>query len=121
MYRTMLRLGALAVLSLQLGLTETHARSVVEEQVIKIEVRKFEYDRPEIILKKGVPVVFELTSLDRVHGFNIPDFKTRVDVVPGMVTRVRIVPDRAGTFVFFCDVFCGEGHDNMSGEIIVNN
>ena len=53
-----------------------------EEQVIRLTAKKFEYDLREITLKKGVPVVLELTSLDRVHGFNQPDFGVRGDAVP---------------------------------------
>lgn len=92
-----------------------------EEQVIRLTAKKFEYDLREIALKKGVPVVLELTSLDRVHGFNQPDFGVRGDAVPGMVTRIRFTPDKAGEFVFFCDVFCGDGHEEMSGTLIVKD
>jgi len=35
------------------------------------------------------------------------------------VARVRFTPDRAGTFPFLCDIFCGEGHEGMSGKIVV--
>ncbi len=92
-----------------------------EEQVIRLTAKKFEYDLREITLKKGVPVVLELTSLDRVHGFNQPDFGVRGDAVPGMVTRIRFTPDKTGEFVFFCDVFCGDGHEEMSGTLIVKD
>lgn len=114
------RLGAVALAAL-LGVASVYANPAAEEPVIRIGVKKFEYSPSEIVLKKGVPVVIELTSLDRVHGFNLPDFKTRADVIPGMVTRVRLVPDKAGTFEFFCDVFCGDGHEEMSGKIIVKD
>ncbi len=43
------------------------------EQVIKITAKKFEYNPNVIKIKTGVPVVFEFTSLDRVHGFTVPD------------------------------------------------
>jgi len=91
------------------------------EQVIRITAKKFEYHHGEIALKKGVPVVLELTSLDRVHGFNLPDFALRADIVPGRVTRIRFTPGKTGKFVFFCDVFCGDGHDEMSGDLIVKD
>ena len=90
-----------------------------EEKVIKITAKKFEYSPNEVRLKKGVPVVLELTSLDRLHGFNIFDFGVRADINPGQVTRVRIVPEKTGTFVFRCDIYCGEGHENMEGKLIV--
>ena len=89
------------------------------EQVIHLTAKKFEYTPNEITLKKGVPVVLEISSLDRDHGFKVPELGVRADVKPGETTRVRIVPDRAGRFEFHCDVFCGSGHEDMAGEIVV--
>ena len=89
------------------------------EQVIHLTAKKFEYTPNEITLKKGVPVTIEITSLDRDHGFKVPELGVRADVKPGETTRVRIVPDRIGRFEFRCDVFCGSGHEDMAGEFIV--
>jgi cytochrome c oxidase subunit II len=89
------------------------------EQVIHITAKKFEYNPSEIILKKGVPVVLELTSLDRVHGFRLTEFGIRADIKPGEVTRVRLVPQETGRFTFACDVFCGVSHEEMAAEIVV--
>ena len=88
-------------------------------QVIKITAKRYEYNPNRITLKKGVPVTLEFTSLDRLHGFNCPDLGIRADILPGKVSRVRFVPKKAGTFPFHCDNFCGEGHENMTGEFIV--
>jgi cytochrome c oxidase subunit 2 len=90
-----------------------------KERVIRVTARKFVFLPREIRLKKGVPVVFELVTADVVMGFNAPDFKVRADIIPGQVSRVRFTPDKTGTFVFLCDVFCGEGHEGMSGQIHV--
>ena len=89
------------------------------EQVIHLTAKKFEYTPNEITLKKGVPVTIEITSLDRDHGFKVPELGVRADVKPGETTRVRIVPDRVGRFEFRCDVFCGSGHEDMAGEFNV--
>jgi cytochrome c oxidase subunit II len=89
------------------------------EQVVRMTAKKFEYTPSQITLKKGVPVVLEITALDRDHGFKVPELGVRADLKSGQVTRVRIVPDRTGTFEFRCDVFCGSGHEDMSGEIVV--
>ncbi|HEY6873887.1 MAG TPA: cupredoxin domain-containing protein [Geobacteraceae bacterium] len=89
------------------------------EQVIKVTAKKFEYSPNEITVKKGVPVTLEFTSLDRPHGFNCPDLAIRTDIMPGKVNRVHFVPQKTGTFEFHCDLFCGEGHENMTGKIIV--
>ena len=90
-----------------------------EEKVIRVSARKFVFTPNEIALKKGEPVVFELTAQDVFMGFNVPEFKTRSDIVPGKVMRMALTPDRAGTFTFLCDVFCGDGHESMSGKIVV--
>ena len=89
------------------------------ERVVRIKVKRFEYLPKEITLKKGVPVVLELESLDVPHGFNLPDLGVRADVLPGRTARVRIVPEQAGRFAFHCDIFCGTGHEELEGAIVV--
>ena len=89
------------------------------EQVIRITARKFVFLPGEITLKKGMPVVLEFVSADVVMGFSAPDFKVRADIVPGQAARVRIVPQNLGSFDFVCDIFCGDGHESMSGKIHV--
>ena len=89
------------------------------ERVIQITAKKFDFAPASIELKVGVPVVLELRSLDRKHGFAAPDLKVETQIEPGEVTRVRIVPDKAGTFEFHCHVFCGGGHEEMTGQIVV--
>jgi len=89
------------------------------ERVIKITAHKFTYEPNEIQLKVGEPVVLELTSKDVTHGFNLPDLGLRADLEPGETVRVRLVPEKAGTFEFHCDNFCGIDHENMSATITV--
>ena len=60
-----------------------------------------------------------LTSEDRIHGFKMPDFGLRTDIVPGQETRVTITPDKEGDFTYFCDVFWGGGHEDMNGTLVV--
>jgi len=81
--------------------------------------KKFVFVPEEIALKKGEAVTLEFTSADVLMGFNAPDFKLRTDIVPGMTTRVRFTPDRVGTFTFICDVFCGDGHEDMAGRFVI--
>jgi cytochrome c oxidase subunit 2 len=90
-------------------------------RVIAVSVKKFEFSVKEITVKKGETVVIEVTSEDRVHGFSLPAFGVRGDVVPGSVTRIALTPDREGSFEFLCDVFCGEGHEDVTGTLIVKD
>jgi cytochrome c oxidase subunit 2 len=89
------------------------------EQVIQVTAKRFVYSPKDITVKKGVPVVLEFTSLDRLHGFNCPGLGIRTDIPPQKVTKLRFVPQKVGTFPFHCDNFCGSGHEGMSGTITV--
>ena len=89
------------------------------EQVIRITARKFVFLPRQITLKKGVPVVLEFVAPEVVMGFSAPDFNLRTDIIPGEVARVRLLPQRTGTFEFLCDIFCGDGHEGMHGTIEV--
>ena len=110
---------ALGALLLGAGTIGLRAAAQPGEQVIKILARKFTYSPNKLTLKKGVPVVLELTTADVLMGFSVPDFDVRADIIPGQVARVRLVPDKVGTFAFLCDVFCGTGHETMNGTITV--
>lgn len=116
--RKLLRL-AVGIAALISGSIATYGVAQPAERVIRIEAKRFDYTPGELTLKKGEPVVLEFTSRDVLMGFNLPDFNVRADIVPDKVTRVRFVPDKAGTFVFLCDIFCGNGHEEMHGMLTV--
>jgi cytochrome c oxidase subunit 2 len=101
------------------GMTFLCASADDASKIIKVNAKRFEYVPQEIRLKKGVPVVFQLTTEDRSHGFNIPSMSLRADIAPGKVTELKFTPQKAGEFDFFCDVFCGSGHEGMNGKITV--
>ena len=94
-------------------------KALAEERVIKVVARKFVFLPREIEVKKGETVVLEFTAPEVVMGFNCPDYKIRADIIPGQVSRVKFTADKAGRFPFLCDIFCGDGHEGMSGELIV--
>jgi cytochrome c oxidase subunit II len=96
------------------------ARLAADQPIeIRISAKKFEFHPGEVTARLGQPVMLVLTSEDRIHGFKMPDFGVRTDIVPGEETRVRLLPDKAGTFSFLCDVFCGDGHEAMDGVLVV--
>ena len=112
--------GVLLASAVVLGLLiYTRANAVPVERVIHVSAKKFEFSPDSITLKKGEPVVLEISSADREHGFNLRAFGVRTNVSPGKVSRIRITPDKIGKFTFSCDVFCGDGHEEMTGTVIV--
>jgi len=92
-----------------------------QETVVKIVAQRFVYTPNEIVLQKGQPAILEFSSLDFMHGFSIPDLKIRADLPPGQVTRVALTPEKSGVYDFLCDNFCGAGHEQMNGRIIVKD
>ncbi len=108
---------ALSIFFAMTLLRSGHAQT--PERIIKITAHKFTYEPNEIELNVGEPVVLELTSKDVTHGFNIPDLGLRADIEPGETARVRLVPEKPGTFEFHCDNFCGIDHESMSATITV--
>ena len=89
-------------------------------RVIKVVARKFEFVPGEIHVKLGQPIELRLTAPEVPMGFNLPDFKQRTDIMPGHVAKLSFTPDKAGSFTFLCDIFCGKGHEEMSGTLIVS-
>ena len=89
------------------------------EPVVKITARRFAFEPETVTLRRGESVVLELLSIDRTHGFSLPDFGIAA-ILPGNApVRISFTPDKVGQFVFTCDQFCGEGHDEMGGTVVV--
>lgn len=102
------------------GLSEYHAGAAEESlPVVKLTAHKFEFEPAELRLKKDQPVLLELTSKDVDHGFKIPDLNLSAEFLAGKMTRVRITPQKAGRFGYYCDTYCGLEHDEMGGTLIV--
>jgi cytochrome c oxidase subunit 2 len=74
---------------------------------------------PVLRLPEGRSVELYMHSLDVVHAFFVPQFRTNEDLVPGLVTNVHITPDRVGTFPLICNELCGLGHSLMRTQAIV--
>jgi cytochrome c oxidase subunit 2 len=95
------------------------APAAAAPRVIEIVAKKFDFVPDEIHLALGEPVILQLSAPDVPMGFALADFGLRADAVPGLRTTLAFTPDKAGRFIFVCDVFCGSGHEDMSGVLIV--
>ena len=61
----------------------------------------------------GKPVRVRLVSLDVLHGFFLPAFRVKRDVVPGKEDFVWFVASKPGSYDLFCSSYCGSGHSAM--------
>jgi cytochrome c oxidase subunit 2 len=73
----------------------------------------------ELLLAADKPVKLELHSLDVIHGFFIPAFRIKEDVVPGKENYTWFVPTQLGSFDIECTVICGVGHATMLAKAVV--
>lgn len=65
------------------------------------------------------PVKMMLRSIDVLHDFYVPEFRAKMDMVPGMVTYFWFTPTRTGEFEILCAELCGIGHAYMRGSVQV--
>jgi len=65
------------------------------------------------------PVKLLLRSVDVLHDFYVPQFRAKMDLVPGMVTYFWFTPTATGTFEILCAELCGVGHSAMRGTVVV--
>ena len=86
---------------------------------IEIVARQFQFTPSKVPLKLGEQATLLVTAMDFAHGFSVPDLGIRADLVPGLVTRIQIVPKELGALDFLCDNFCGDDHESMHGQFIV--
>ncbi|WP_084439151.1 cytochrome c oxidase subunit II [Sphingobium sp. TCM1] len=73
----------------------------------------------DLHLPAGQPVKIILRSKDVLHDFYVPEFRAKMDLVPGIVTYFWMTPTKAGTFDILCAELCGTGHHEMRGKVIV--
>lgn len=75
---------------------------------------------PELHLPIGKPVKLELRAKDVNHQFAVPQFRVKMDMVPGMVTYFWLTPTRTGAFDALCEQLCGVAHFAMRGRVVVD-
>jgi cytochrome c oxidase subunit 2 len=73
----------------------------------------------EVRLPLDRPVKVLLRSKDVLHNFYVPQIRSKMDMVPGMVSYFWFTPTKTGKYEVLCAEFCGVGHYNMRGQMIV--
>ena len=76
-----------------------------------------QWENNELHVPVGQPVTLNLTSIDVIHDFSVPAFRTKQDAVPGRYTTLSFTATKAGTYNLFCAEYCGTGHSRMIGSV----
>ena len=82
---------------------------------IKVRAFRFDYEPNIITIKKGEKVRFIINNSDTLHGMKFPDLSVSGD------DAVELSVDKSGTYKWYCNNFCGEGHKAMSGTLVVTD
>lgn len=88
--------------------------------------------RDHLHLESGRETLLRLSSKDVVHGFSIPPFYVKRDMLPGLETQLRFTPsmttdeyrqslgDSERDIEIACAQLCGQGHYQMRGIVTVH-
>lgn len=74
---------------------------------------------PEMHLPLDKPVKALLRSNDVLHNFTVPQFRVKMDLVPGLISYLWFEPNKAGRYDVMCEELCGIGHFVMRGAVVV--
>ena len=86
---------------------------------IAMTAKQYEFDPSVINAKMGDTIVIKITSLDVEHGFSLPEFGVNEVISPGEHKTITFKANKQGEFTFRCSVYCGSGHQSMTGKIVV--
>jgi cytochrome c oxidase subunit 2 len=107
-----------------LGLTKVKD----DKYIVNIAASAFNYDfgkdedgKPvkHIRIPKGSTVLFQVTTKDVVHGFNIAGTNVNMMVEPGYISSYESVLNKPGEYTIVCNEYCGVGHHMMYATVEV--
>lgn len=83
--------------------------------------------RDDVLVNSGelhVPIdtnyKFVLRAKDVLHNFTVPQFRVKMDLIPGSTSYQWLKPTRVGRYDIMCEELCGIGHFAMRGVVVVD-
>lgn len=93
-----------------------------EPRVIPIVARRFAFEPSQIEATVGERLQLVVTSADGVHGVEIKKFKVKKEVPRGgEAVTIEFTATTEGSFPILCSEYCGNGHNDMTGMLIVRS
>ena len=86
---------------------------------IDLEAFQFGFDPAEIVVYEGEEVQITAVSTDVTHGLGIDEYGINRTLEPNHEEVINFTAQEPGTYTIRCTVYCGAGHGNMQGEMIV--
>lgn len=111
--------------SVLLDISRPAAAEALEVDVIgfqwawSFEYPQYDITSNELVLPVNRPARFILSSRDVIHSFFIPEFRLKMDAVPGKLNELRLTPTQIGEYRTYCAELCGTGHAFMVARVRV--
>ena len=91
-----------------------------EPRVIDVVARRYAFEPAEVAVNEGETVQLRVVSADGLHGFEIKQFKIKKEIPRGTEpVTIEFTASTAGRFPILCSEYCGDGHGDMKGALIV--
>ena len=92
-----------------------------EPRVIEVVAKRFAFEPARIEVTEGEHIRLLVSSADGVHGLGIKKFKVETTVPRGgLQVAIDFVASAVGEFPILCSEYCGKGHDEMTGMLVVS-
>ena len=96
------------------------ARQSPKPHTVDVVAMLFRFEPSVIEVVEGERIRLAVTSADGPHGFEIRDFNVSREIPRGgEAVIIEFTADEPGQFPVVCSAYCGEGHDDMLGALIV--
>ncbi len=89
------------------------------DKIIYLKAKRFVFLPDTIKVNQADKVKIIAQSLDVTHGFALSNFRVNEKIKPGKKSIIEFIADKRGEYIFRCSVFCGLGHHNMKGKLII--
>ena len=91
-----------------------------EPRTIEVVANRFSFEPARIEVTEGERIRLVVKSADGVHGVEIKKFKVNKKVPRGGdPVTIEFVAAAVGEFPILCSEYCGNGHDDMKGMLVV--
>lgn len=118
---TLIALSGGAIAALTVGGIRPSAQTT-EPRVVEITARRFSFEPPEVEATVGERLQLVVRSADGVHGLEIKKLKIKKEVPRGgEPVTIDFTATTEGSFPIMCSEYCGNGHDDMRGMLIVRS
>ena len=117
---SVIQLAAIAVLVGAAAWTVNGAARQDGPREIEVVARRFAFEPARIEVAVGERVRLRVVSADGVHGLEIKKFKVKKEIPRGTTpVIIEFTASEAGEFPILCSEYCGDGHEDMQGQLVV--